>query len=183
MDIVRTQDNSLLKRFWPVPAALGAILVVYLLGSLADPTDFRVDRDTLLFGTVERGDLSIKARGAGFLVPQEIRWIGSSVAGRVERVLVKPGAEVDAGQLLVEMSNPELHQALEESRWELEALEAESDAERVALETAVLDQRAAMLQAGFEFKAAQIDYESNAALYQKGIISKLESERFEMKSL
>jgi HlyD family secretion protein len=183
MDIVRTQNTSLLKRFWPVPAALGAILCVYLLGSLAGPTDFRVDRDTLLFGTVERGDLLIKARGAGFLVPEEIRWVGSSVAGRVERVLVKPGAEVDAGQLLVEMSNPELHQALEESRWELEALEAESDAERVALETAVLDQRAAILQAGFEFKAAQIDYESNAALYQKGIISKLESERLEMKSL
>jgi HlyD family secretion protein len=183
MDIVRSQDTSLLKRFWPVPAALGAVLGVYLIGSLSGPSDFRVDRDTLLFGTVERGDLLIKVRGAGFLVPQEIRWIGSAVEGRVERVLVKPGAEVDAGELLVELSNPELHQALEESRWELEALEAEADAAQVALETAALDQRAAMLQAEFEFRAAQIDYESNAALYQKGIISKLESERFEMKSL
>ncbi len=183
MDIVRTRDTSLIKRFWPVPAALGAGLALYLLISLTGSVDFRVDRDTLLFATVERGDLLIKVRGAGFLVPQEIRWIASSVEGRVERVLVKPGAEVDAGQLLVELSNPELHQALEESRWELEALEAESEAARVALETGVLDQRAAMLQAGFEFKTAHIDHESDAALFQKGIISKLESERSEMKSL
>ena len=183
MDIVRTRDTSLLKRFWPVPAALGAGLALYLLVSLTGSADFRVDRDTLLFATVERGDLLIKVRGAGFLVPREIRWIASSVAGRVESVLVKAGAEVEAGQLLVELSNPELHQVLEELRWELEALEAESKAARVALETAVLDQRAAMLQAGFEFKTARIDSKSDAVLFQKGIISKLESERSEMKSL
>lgn len=183
MDIVRTRDTSLLKRFWPVPAALGAGLALYLLLSLTDSADFRVDRDTLLFATVKHGDLLVKVRGAGFLVPQEVRWIASSVEGRVESVLVKPGAEVDAGQLLVELSNPELHQALEESRWEIEALEAESKATRVALETGVLDQRAAMLQAGFEFKTAHIDFRSDAVLFQKGIISKLESERSEMKSL
>jgi multidrug resistance efflux pump len=183
MDIARTPDTSLLKRFWPVLAALGAGLGVYLFVISTGSADFRVDRDTLLFATVERGDLLVKVRGAGFLVPQEIRWVASSVAGRVERVLVKPGAEVAAGQLLVELSNPELHQALEEARWELEALEAESEAARVALETAALDQRAAMLQAGFEFKSARIDAESDAALFQKGIISKLESERSEMKSL
>ena len=183
MDIVRTRDTSLLKRFWPVPAALGAGLALYLLLSLTGSADFRVDRDTLLFATVERGDLLIKVRGAGFLVPREIRWIASSVAGRVESVLVKAGAEVEAGQLLVELSNPELHQVLEELRWELEALQAESEAARVALETAVLDQRAAMLQAGFEFKTARIDSKSDAVLFQKGIISKLESERSEMKSL
>ncbi|MCZ6759800.1 MAG: RND transporter, partial [Gemmatimonadetes bacterium] len=82
MDIVRTRDTSLLKRFWPVPAALGAGLALYLLLSLTGSADFRVDRDTLLFATVERGDLLIKVRGAGFLVPREIRWIASSVAGR-----------------------------------------------------------------------------------------------------
>jgi multidrug efflux pump subunit AcrA (membrane-fusion protein) len=183
MDIVRNRDTPILKRFWPVLAALGASLGVYLLVISTGSADFRVDRDTLLFATVERGDLLVKVRGAGFLVPQEIRWIASSVEGRIERVLVKPGAEVDAGQLLVELSNPELHQALEEARWELEALEAESEAARVALETASLDQRAATLQAGFEFKSARIDAESDAALFQKGIISKLESERSEMKSL
>ncbi len=183
MDIVRTRDTSLLKRFWPVLAALGAGLGVYLLVSLTGSADFRVDRDTLLFATVERGDLLVKVRGAGFLVPQEIRWIASSVAGRVERVLVKPGAEVDAGQLLVELSNPELHQALEESRWEFEALEAEAGAARVALEASALDQEAATLQARFEYRTAQMDFKSDAALLQKGIISKLEAERSELESL
>jgi hypothetical protein len=98
MDIARTPDTSLLKRYWPVFAALGAGLGVYLFVILTGSADFRVDRDTLLFATVKRGDLLVKVRGAGFLVPQEVRWIASSVEGRVERVLVKPGAEVDAGE-------------------------------------------------------------------------------------
>ena len=182
MDIVRTRDTSWIKRYWPVPAALGAGLALYLLVSLTGSADFRVDRDTLLFATVERGDLVVKVRGAGFLVPQEVRWIASSVAGRVERVLVKAGDEVDAGQLLVELSNPELHQDLEESRWELEALEAESKAARVTMETAALDQRAAMLQATFELKTARIDAESDAELFQKGIVSRLQTDRSAMKS-
>jgi len=156
---------------------------LYLLISLTGSTQYRVDRDTLLFDAVERGELLIKVRGAGVLVPREIRWIGSSVEGRVERVLVKPGAEVVAGQLLVELSNPQLHQSLEEARWELEALEAESEAAAVALETAVLDQKAKTLQAEYEFKLAQMDFDSDAVLLEKGIVSKMEAERSERKSL
>jgi len=183
MDIARSRDTSLLKRFWPLLAAVGAGLGVYLLVALTGSTEFRVDRDTLLLATVERGDLLVRVRGAGFLVPKEIRWIAASVDGRVERLLVKPGAEVEAGQLLVEMSNPELHQVLEEARWELEAVEAESEAARVELETAALDQRAATVQAAFEFKSAQMEFESDSALLQKGIVSQQEAERSEMKSL
>jgi HlyD family secretion protein len=183
MDIVRTQDTSWLKRFWPVLVALGVGLGVYLLVASTGSSDFRVDRDKLLFATVERGDLLVRVRGAGFLVPKEIRWIAASVEGRVERLLVKPGAEVEAGQLLVELSNPQLHQTLEEARWELEAVEAESEAARVELETAALDQEAATLQARFEFKIAKMKFESDSALLEKGIVSKLDAERSEMKSL
>ena len=43
MDIVRTRDTSLLKRFWPVSAALGAGLAVYLLVSLTGSAEFRLE--------------------------------------------------------------------------------------------------------------------------------------------
>lgn len=37
--------------------------------------------------------------------------------------VVKPGNVVNKGDLIVELSNPQLHQQLVEAEWELEAME------------------------------------------------------------
>ena len=122
MDIIRQKKSSIIKRYWPVPLVLALALGLYVVTTASGSATYGTDGDKLLFGTVERGDLAIKVRGAGVLVPMEIRWIAASVEGRAERVLVKPGALVKAGELLVELSNPALQQSLAETRWELEAL-------------------------------------------------------------
>ena len=46
-----------------------------------------------------------QVRGPGNLVPREIRWISAQTAGRVERIVVRPGTVVDPDSVLVEMSN------------------------------------------------------------------------------
>ena len=54
------------------------------------------------------------------LTPKEFRWLASNVAGWVEKILVKPSAIVQKGQILVELSSPELHQLAEEAYWKVE---------------------------------------------------------------
>lgn len=54
--------------------------------------------------------MSIEIRGNGVLAPKYIRWISSNVDGRIEQVLVKPGAVVVAGDVIAMMVNPELTQ-------------------------------------------------------------------------
>jgi HlyD family secretion protein len=53
--------------------------------------------------TVKRGEMLRQVRGNGVLVPEEIRWIPSINPGRVERILVLPGARVKADTVLVEL--------------------------------------------------------------------------------
>lgn len=58
------------------------------------------------------------------IVEPAITTVSASVAGRVKRVMVKPGAIVKAGQPLVELTNPSVTSRLELARAELAAATA-----------------------------------------------------------
>ena len=73
-----------------------------------------------------------------------------------ERVLIRPGVAVSADNVLVELSNPDLEQLAEESRWALDAGRAELAALRVKLESDVLDQRARIAEARADHESARL---------------------------
>src|SRR5262245_40837682 len=99
-----------------------AVVLVAAAGislAMLDPMVPEVDSRTLFVDTVVRGDLERRVRGAGVLVPRDQRWIAADVEGRVERIVTRPGAEVLADTVLVELSNPEVQQLADEARWAL----------------------------------------------------------------
>ena len=179
MDIVREKKVSFFTKY-RLPIAIGLLsMAVFGFSQAIVTSEYAADKAMLRIATVMRGELAVKVRGPGVLTPKDIRWIASDVNGRAERVLVKPGAVVKAGDLLVELSNPTLERQLEESRWELAAQEAEAKAETTTLASLLLDQQARVLN-------AELDYESNAMrlraeteLFDKGAqaVSKLDYEK------
>jgi HlyD family secretion protein len=101
-----------------------------------------------------------EVRGPGTLVPRVIRWIGAQTEGRVERVIVRPGALVTADTVLVEMTNPELMQETEEARYAVVQAEAELAELRLTLENKQLDQKAAVAGAEAEYQGARVQAEA-----------------------
>src|SRR5206468_7292499 len=89
---------------------LGVILATVGLSRLK-PAVPSVDRSTVWIDTVKRGPMVRQVRGLGTLVPEEIRWIPANTEGRVEKIIVRPGAQVEPGTEILEMSSPELEQA------------------------------------------------------------------------
>ncbi|MCJ8318808.1 MAG: HlyD family efflux transporter periplasmic adaptor subunit [Colwellia sp.] len=172
MDIVR---NSKKKRINKNTLALAAIISVIsamswsIFGS--NNTDYIVDKETLLTAKVQQGELYISVRGTGLLVPKDIRWIATNVSGRVERILIKAGAQVKIGDLLLVLSNPQLEQSLEETRWELEALEAQTKAQQVDLESQLLDQEAAVINEKLNFERALLTFNAQQRLQEQGLTS------------
>jgi HlyD family secretion protein len=114
------------------------------------------------------------------LVPREIRWIAAASEARVDRVLVKPGAQVTADTVLVEMSNPELAQLVFEARAEVTAAEADYAALKVQLQSEVLNQRAVVAAANAEYEGTRLEAEARADLAAKGIIPAIEYRRVEL---
>jgi multidrug efflux pump subunit AcrA (membrane-fusion protein) len=107
------------KRMRWVAAGVGALLLVAVTVFLsrlraAAPV---VDRASLWTDTVKRGPMLREVKGPGTLVPEQIRLITADTAGRVERIPLRPGAQVEAGTVLLELSNPDVMlQALDAER-------------------------------------------------------------------
>jgi HlyD family secretion protein len=131
----------------------------------------KVERATLLIDTVQQGELHITVRGSGTLVPKNIRWIATNSHGRVDRILIKAGAQVKTGDLLFELSNPQLKQQLDEAKWDLAALSAETRAQQVAFETQLLDQEAAVISAKLNYQSAQLTLKAQQSLFDQGVVA------------
>src|SRR2546421_2337518 len=123
--------------------------------------------------TVKRGEMLRNVRGNGTLVPEEILWIPTLNAGRVERILVLPGAAVKADTVLVELSNPEVEQAAFDAEWQLKATSAELANLRVQLDTQRLNQQAAVAVAHANYNSTKLDFEVNEELSKAGLVPAL----------
>lgn len=179
MDIVREKKVSFFAKYrLPLAAVVIACAAVGFSQAVVT-TDYATDLDQIRLATVKRGAMSVKVRGPGVLTPKDVRFIASDVEGRVERVLVKPGAVVKAGDLLVELTNPNLKRQLEESRWELAAQEAEAKANTVTLASLLLDQQSKVLNAQLNFESVAMRLKAETELFEKGAqaVSKLDYEK------
>lgn len=146
--------------------------LIYLSGA-----SFSVDRNELLFDEVKRGEYSVSVRGTGILAPDNIQYLSSEVDATVVKVFVKAGKVVQNGELIVELSNPQLVQELAESKWELEAMGEEFKAARADQESAQLRQEVAVLEAKLETERNLLDYKAHEELVESGAVSKINFER------
>ncbi|MGA2862877.1 MAG: efflux RND transporter periplasmic adaptor subunit [Verrucomicrobiota bacterium] len=158
------------RRRWLLAGGVIVLLVLVTLGlSRLQPAAPGVEKSTLIMDTVKRGEMLRQVRGNGTLVPEDIRWIPTASAGRVERILVLPGARVKADAVLVELNNPEVEQAAFNAEWELRGAEAELANLRVKLDTDKMTQRKAVATAEAEYSIAKSDFEVEDALAKSGL--------------
>jgi multidrug efflux pump subunit AcrA (membrane-fusion protein) len=91
--------------------------------------------------TVVRAPMIREIEAPGSLVAQDVRWVTASARGRVDRILVEPGAAVQADTVLFVLDNPDLELAALEAEGELAAARAELANLGAQLETDKISQR------------------------------------------
>jgi HlyD family secretion protein len=158
------------KRRWLFGSATLVGLALLSLGlSRLQPAAPLVERSTVWIDTVKRGEMLREVRGYGTLIPEDIRWVPSINAGRVERIVVLPGARVQASTVLVELSNPAVEQAAFEAQWQLKGGEAELTNLRVQVKTEQLTLKKAVATAEADYSSAALEYEVEDGLAKSGI--------------
>lgn len=141
--------------------------------SRTKPAAPSVERAGLWIDTVRNAPFVREVRGLGTLVPEEVLWIPAPHEGRVEKILLRPGARVSPDTVILVLSNPELELAAEDLRWQLRAAEANLRDLQVKLESSQLDLRAAVARAESEFVQAQLKADNDAALGREGLAPEL----------
>lgn len=179
MDIVRTdiKKKKLRNRIvWGSTAViLFGLFGWWIMGlDVSTPT---VEEERVWLGDVERGEMMREARGIGTLVPEDLRWIASETRGRVENILVRPGAWVEPDTAIMELSNPTLEQQTLDAKLSFEAAKADFLTYDVQLQSNILQLRANLAQLEAQQKEAALDAEIDSELNKEGLVSDLQMRR------
>ncbi|HEY6908768.1 MAG TPA: HlyD family efflux transporter periplasmic adaptor subunit, partial [Myxococcales bacterium] len=153
---------------------LAVALITFALSRLRAAAPV-VDRASLWTDTVKRGPMLRDVKGPGTLVPEQIRLITADTAGRVERIPLRPGAQVEPGTILMELSNPDVMlQALDAER-QLAQAEADLINLRATADGNTLTTRSGL--ATLEAQAADAERRARAdeKLANDGVISQVEA--------
>jgi HlyD family secretion protein len=153
-------------------AVLGLLGVTFALSRLkpAAPT---VDRNLVWIDTVKRGPMIRQVRGLGTLVPEEIRWIAARTQGRVDRIILRPGAPVTPDSVILVLTNPTVEQAAADAASQLKSAEAVLANTKVTLQGDVLTAEAALASAKSNYETTRLQAEVNAELFKDGLVPSL----------
>jgi HlyD family secretion protein len=177
VDIARGPEVKRRKRIRQVVYAVSALTVIILITigvSRLKPAAPTVDRQTVWIDKVQRGDMLRQVRGSGTLVPEEIRWIPATTQGRVERIILRSGAQVTPATIVLELSNPELEQSVLSDQLAYKAGQAEYESRKAELESELLNQRAGVARVEAEYRQAALQLEANETLWKDQLISEIQ---------
>jgi Multidrug resistance efflux pump len=176
MDIKRPPKSKIKKKIRNAVmivvgvAALGGITYGLTKLKPAAPT---LDPSTAVIETVKRGEMVRDVRGNGTLVPEITRWVPAPADGRVEKILLKAGVEVDPSTVIAELSNPQLQQQATDTDLQVKAAEADQENLKVRLESDAMTQKAAIATINSQYSQAKIQLDADEILYKQQLVAEL----------
>ena len=176
VDIARSPSvirKKKIRRIIYGAVALVAIIVITVGVSRLKPAAPSVDRATVWVDTVKRGQMLRQVRGSGTLVPEDIRWISATTAGRVERIVLRAGAVVEPTTVILELSSPDVEQAHREAQLAYQSALAAYENRKADLQSALLTQESNVATIEANYSQASLDLEANLQLEKDGLVSSL----------
>ncbi len=176
MDIARPNAAKEKRRKRIIYGVIAAVALVVISIALArlKPAAPTVDKNLVWMDEVKRGPMVRQVRGLGTLVPEEISWIAARTQGRVDKIILRPGAVVAPGSLILELSNPDVVSNSANAESALRAAEAQLTNQRMQLESGLLAAEATAARAKSDFETTKLQAEVRQELFRDGLVSELE---------
>ena len=177
VDIARPESVIRKKKIRKVIIGVSALLVIIVISvavSKIKPAAPSVDRATVWIETVKRGEMVRQVRGSGTLVPEEIRWIPATTSGRVETIVLRPGAQVKPDTVILILSNPDLQQSVREAQLAYQSAQANYQNRKAELESGLLSQQSDVAGIQAQYNNAKLNLEANETLAKEGLIGTIQ---------
>lgn len=181
MDIQRARPKKLMThRRWVLAGGGTLALVLLLAFGLPNAAAPVVAREGLWMGTVRQGEMNREVRAPGVLVPREFRWVAVETPARVERLVIRAGATVEPGSVILEMSNPALLDQKFAADAVLRAAEAELAARHARLDSEGLDRQAEVAGVQADYEQAKLQSEALTRALEMGVASRVQQRTSEV---
>jgi HlyD family secretion protein len=175
MDIARPSNARRKRIKQGIYAGVGLLAVALISVGLSrlKPAAPTVERAVVWPDSVKRGPMVRQVRGLGTLTPEDIRWIPATTQGRVEKIILRPGTQVKTGDVILELTNPQLEQQLQDASLKLLAAEAGLANIKVQVNNDLLQQRGVSANIEADFNKAKMQAQMNEELAKDQLVSAL----------
>ena len=176
MDIKRPPKSKIKKK---IRTAVMIIVGVAGIGGITygltklKPAAPTLDSSTAVIETVKRGEMVRDVRGNGTLVPDVTRWVPAPADGRVEKILLKAGVEVDSSTVIVELSNPQMEQQAADTDFQVKAAEADQENLKVRMETEAMTQKSNIATINAQYSQAKLTLDAEEKLLAEHLVAEL----------
>jgi HlyD family secretion protein len=170
MDIVRTPRPKTRRNLMIAGGAIALVAITAWTLTL-EPASQTVERSAVLIDSVRRGDVVREVRGPGTLVPEHIRWITAQASARVERLASESGKQVQPGELLLELSNPDLQIQSMQAEQQVRQAQIELLNLKTSLRSQVLTQQGVVATTHTQYASAMQEVAAADSLEGRKLIS------------
>jgi len=154
---------------------VSSIFIAFVWGRInAISTEVRVARDEVIIATVEKGDLIREVRAPGTLVPIASNFLAATSSGRVKEILLEASDIVAVGTVIMVLENPELSQAVDEAKLEVEVLQSAHNSLQQRWQQAILKQRIVVADFSARYEMTKLRREANQRLLNTGAVSSID---------
>src|SRR5277367_5496039 len=183
MDIQRPSNarSKMIRRIVLVSVAVLVLGGVTLGLSRLRPAAPAVERATIWTDEVKRGPMLREVRGLGTLIPVDIRWIPAQTEGRVDHIVLRPGATVKPDSIILELSNPELQRDTLDAEYQLKGAEADYANLKVQAQSDLLNQKATAASVRSDYEQAKIQHDVDEKLREQGLGAELNAKLSKVK--
>jgi len=134
----------------------------------------QVSQEDFIIATVQSGDLIREVRAPGTLVPIALNFLSATSSGRVKKILLEASDEVDIGTVIMELDNPELSQAVDEAKFEIEVLQGAYHSLRQRWQQSILKQRIVVADFNARYEMTKLRRNANQRLLPTGAVSDID---------
>jgi HlyD family secretion protein len=135
---------------------------------------YKVKREDLLVGAVQRGELQVAVDGYGVLRSDKQVLITALTDATVDEVLLRSGAKVEPGSVILKLSNPEVMREVELAAIALSQEEADLRRLTLSNKRELLAEQSVLAELRSNHQVLHLRNEAQKELAASGVVSKLD---------
>ncbi|TAL78244.1 MAG: HlyD family efflux transporter periplasmic adaptor subunit [Bacteroidetes bacterium] len=150
-----------------------AIIVLIYMAFFADRTStYKVEKDKLIIETVTQDQFNDYITVPGTVEPITIIYLDAQEGGRVEEKVIEEGSMVKKGDIILKLSNPDLHLNILDSEAQLAEKENFLRNTQINMEQNRLQVKRELVTLKYEIERKERNYQQNLILMKDNLISK-----------
>ncbi|KXI26816.1 efflux RND transporter periplasmic adaptor subunit [Paraglaciecola hydrolytica] len=174
MDIKKTKPSSKGIARNQLFLLLAVVLLVLVIIAYQRGSAVSVSHEDILLADVQRGDVDITVNGFGILKSNKRQLITAQSPAIVKEIILKAGAIVESGSVIVQLENPDINQLVENAEQELSKAKANYRKLLLNNQRELLTEQAAIADIKTQLEAATLKRAARETLVKDGVVSKLD---------